>query len=175
MLNNTPIPLSNNVNYLVVQLDSKLNFFNHLNMVEHKLSRGIGVLYKLKEVLLRDALLKLHYALIHPYLLYGLYGLILWGSTFPIHINSLAKFYNKAIEIVGGGKKYENSLSLCFQLKIPKLQELFKLEIAKFVYNFLHDNLPSTFSGIFSKTCAVSKRKNRSSINPNNLYIPHFI
>ena len=34
-VNNSSIPLNNNVNYLGVQPDLKLNFLNHLNMVEH--------------------------------------------------------------------------------------------------------------------------------------------
>ena len=64
--------LSINVNYLRVQLDSKLNFLNHLNTVEHKLSRAVEILNKLNEVLPRDALLKLYNALMDPQLLYGL-------------------------------------------------------------------------------------------------------
>ena len=58
-------------------------------------------------------------------------------------MNSLAKLQN-AIKIVGGGKKHENSSSLYFQLEILKLQELFKSEVAKFVQNLSHDNLPSS-------------------------------
>ena len=84
----------------------------------------------------------------------------------------MPKLQYKAIKIECEGKKYENSSSLYFQLKILKLQELFKVEIAKIVYNFLHAGLPSPFAGIFIKTCTVSKRQNRSFINPNNLYIP---
>ena len=38
----------------------------------------------------------------------------------------------------------------------------------------MHDNLSLPFSDIFIKTCTVSKRENRSSINPNDLYIPRF-
>ena len=77
-------------------------------------------------------------------------------------------------KVVGERKKYENLSSLYFQPQILKLQQLFKLEITKFVYNFLRHNLTSPFSGIFTKTCTLLKRKNRSSINSNNLYIPRF-
>ena len=72
LVNNLHISLKNNVNYLRVQPDSKLNFLPHLNIVEHQLSTAVRILYKLKKVFTRDALLKLYYALIQPHLLYGL-------------------------------------------------------------------------------------------------------
>jgi len=43
---------------------SKMNFKYHLNLVERKLSTAVGILYKMKAVLPREALLKLYYALV---------------------------------------------------------------------------------------------------------------
>jgi len=78
--------------------DSKLNFKYHLNLVESKLSRAVGILYK--AVLPREALLKLYYALVHPYLLYGL---VAWGSTYFSYLQRISTFQNKAVKIVEGG------------------------------------------------------------------------
>ena len=113
-VNNLPIPLSINVNYLGVQQGSQLNFLNHLNMVEHKLSRAVGILYKLKEIFPKDALPKPYYALVHPQ---SLYGLILWGSTFPIYIKSLAKLQNKVVKVVGEGRNMKIHHPYTFNLK----------------------------------------------------------
>ena len=67
MLNNSPITLTNHVKYLGVFIESKLNFHFYLNVVVNKLFRSVGILYKLKHVLPKNALLKLYYSLIHPH------------------------------------------------------------------------------------------------------------
>ena len=71
-LNNSPITLKNHVKYLGVFIDSKLNFYFHLNVVANKLSRALGILCKLKHILSQNTLLKLYYSLVHLHLLYGL-------------------------------------------------------------------------------------------------------
>ena len=72
ILDNCSIEVNEKAKYLGVLIDSKLNFQQHLNQVENKVSRAVGIMFKLKSVLPQEALLKLYYALVHPYLLYGI-------------------------------------------------------------------------------------------------------
>ena len=65
--------------YLGVMIDSKLNFQNHIRIIESKLSKGVRILYRLKAVQHREALCKIYFALFHPHLLYGL---VAWRSIF---------------------------------------------------------------------------------------------
>ena len=51
MLNNSRITLKNHFRYLVVFIDTKLNFQFHPNVVANKLFSAAGILYKLKHVL----------------------------------------------------------------------------------------------------------------------------
>ena len=79
-LNNTLIPQTSAANYLGITIDTDLKFHNHIVLLEHKISRTIGILSKLRHFLPQSALFKIYYALIHSQLMYGL---PIWGSTFP--------------------------------------------------------------------------------------------
>ena len=117
------------------------------------------------------ALCKIHFALFHPHLLYGL---VAWGSTFPTYMSKLESIQNKAVKIMGSGTTRESPTPFYGQLKILKLSDLYKFEIAKLVHDFLHDKLPSSsvFSHLFQKSLQISHRFIRSSSNKNKLHIP---
>ena len=70
-LDGTVISAENSVKYLGINLDLNLNFRKHIEVIENKLCRSLAILFKLKPVLPQNALLKLHYAMVHPYLIYG--------------------------------------------------------------------------------------------------------
>ena len=118
-----------------------------------------------------EALCKIYFALFHPHLLYGL---VVWGSTFPTYLSKLESLQNKAVKIIGGGTTRESPTPFYGQLKILKLADLYKFEIAKLVNDFLHDKLPSSsvFSHLFQKSLQIFHRFTRSSSNKNKLHIP---
>jgi len=68
ILNGTNINAEDKVKYLGISADSSLNFHNHLEIVEKKLSRCVGIINKLKFALPQKALLKIYYSLIQPHL-----------------------------------------------------------------------------------------------------------
>ena len=165
----TVVSAENGIKYLRINLDLNLNFLKHIKVIENKLSRSLAILFKLKPVLPQNALLKLYYAMVHPYLIYGL---VAWGSTFPSYIEKLNILQNKAIKLIGGGNYLDGASPYYSKLNILKLPELYKLEIAKFVRRFMHNTLPQSFSKFFTKVGQVNTRTTRSSSNPSNLYIP---
>ena len=55
--------------YLSILIDSNLNFCFHLKEIENKLSKSLGMLYKLKPILPQNALLKLYHSMVHSHLL----------------------------------------------------------------------------------------------------------
>ena len=132
-IDNSSITISETAKYLGVMIDSKLNFQNHLKIIESKLSRGVGILYRLKAVLPREALCKIYFALFHPHLLYEL---VAWWSTFPTYMSKLESLQNKAVKIIGGSTTRKSPTPFYCQLKILKLTDLYKFEIAKLVHDF---------------------------------------
>ena len=71
------------VKYLGLLIDNKLNFQTHIALLEKKVSRAVGIIFKVKHFLLQVVLRQLYFALIHSQLIYGL---IIWGSTYTLVI-----------------------------------------------------------------------------------------
>ena len=109
---------TSSVKYLGILIDSKLTFTEHLKKVENKLARATGILSKLQTTLPPKSSLKLYYTLFHPHLLYGL---IVWGSTYPSFLNKLGKLQNKAVKLVARGKFCDKATPYSAKLKILKI------------------------------------------------------
>ena len=60
---------------------------------------------------------------------------------------------------------------LFIDLKILKLDDVIKLNILKFTYEFNHNLLPSDISNIFDYNSAIHKYKTRSATN-QGLFVP---
>ena len=132
-----------------VIIDTILNFHDHLTAIELKISRSVGILYKLKFVLPQNSLRTLYYSFIHPHLLYGL---IAWSSTYPTYRNSLSSLQNKVIRTLGGNKYFDRVTPIYPKLKILILPNLNKFEVANFVYNFKRKQTPPSLSNMFTET-----------------------
>ena len=76
-LNGQKIEHSPNPTFLGVTLDSKLTFDKHLQCIKSKISRSIGILWKVNYLPV-EILKKSYYTLVYPYLLYCLMA---WGSA----------------------------------------------------------------------------------------------
>ena len=148
-------------------IDSLLKFDKHISSIEHKICRAVGIISKLRHFLPTNALLNVHYAFIHPHLLYGL---PIWGSSFPSHLKKLTVLQNKAIKLIGGGLPRDRATPFYYKLNILKLSDLFKLEIGKFVHAHFNNKLPFTLRLFFLNQRGVSKKDKIYSI-PNQLFI----
>ena len=71
--------------YLGILIDNKLNFKQHIQLLESKIAKSVGILNKLQHIFPSFALL-IYFTLVHPHLLYGL---PIWESTFPTYLQKL--------------------------------------------------------------------------------------
>ena len=58
--------------YLGVTLDAQLSFKYHIDELTKKISRGIGLVYKLQPFVTTKILTNVYYVIIYPCLLYGI-------------------------------------------------------------------------------------------------------
>ena len=98
--NNIPVAQTNSQKHLGMQLDKKLNFEEHLNKVESKVNKTIGIIRKLQNVLPRSALLTIYKSFIRPHLDYGdiIYDKA-FNESFHAKLESLQ--YNTTLAITG--------------------------------------------------------------------------
>jgi len=152
--------------YLGVDIDSKLNFKPHLSKLQNKISKGIGILFKVRNLIPEKTLLTLYNSLIFPHLTYGI---LLWGSTFPSYLTSLQILQNKAIRAIGKLSWKERVTPTLQRLNILKVADIHKLEIAKFMHKYSSQSLPSPFSSYFTHFNKQHQHLTRTS---NNFSLP---
>ena len=135
------------VKYLGILIDSQLTFKNHIGELNKKISRSIGVLYKLRTFVTTKILTNVYYAIIYPFLLYGI---SVWGNASktllsPIHIMQ-KRFvrmatYNDNYPVVPG--PLIHTPPLFYKLKVLTIFDVFKLQVGKFVYESVNNLGPS--------------------------------
>ena len=104
------------------------------------------------------------------------YGLSIWGSTHKSYLLKLQTLQTKAVKITGDGKSKDHATPFHFKLKILKIPESYKHEVAKLVFHSHHQRLSPLLSNLFTKTNQVSQKSTRLSSTANNptLHIPLF-
>ena len=70
-INNYKIKRSISIKFLRVKVDEHLNWKDHINITENKLSKYLGLLHKAKQFLNAKAMKSLYFSFLHSYLTYG--------------------------------------------------------------------------------------------------------
>ena len=70
-INNYEIKRSSSIKFLGVMVDEHLNWKDHINVIENKLSKKLGLLQKAKQFLNAKTIKSLYFSFIHSYLAYG--------------------------------------------------------------------------------------------------------
>ena len=70
-INNYKIKRSSSTKFLRVLVDENLIWVDHITIVESKLSKNLGLLYKVKNYLDKKSTVSLYYSFIPSYLNYG--------------------------------------------------------------------------------------------------------
>ena len=144
---NSSISANDQIKYLGITVDSRLNFEKHIGVVAKKISRSLGVMCKLKNVLPPKALLVLYYSMIHSHLLYGI---TIWEYTYEKYLKRLKTLQNKAVKVLGGGRWQDHASAYYSQLNILKLEDLYTYEVAKLMHKYSQNKLPKKLSFFFT-------------------------
>ena len=70
--------------YLGVFIDEHLKWDAQLQHINNKITKNIGILFKLRHYVPISTLKQLYYTLIYPYLTYGLMS---WGNAYQTKLN----------------------------------------------------------------------------------------
>ena len=89
------IKITNTAKCLGILIDDQLSFKSHINFLEKKLSRSVGIMAKLCYHLPPNALLTLYHSLVEH--IHLIYAMPVWATTFPTCLIKLKRLQNKAI------------------------------------------------------------------------------
>ena len=150
--------------FLGIFIDNQLRWNNHLSHVSAKLSRSVYILKTVKHILPLTLLRSLYYTMVQPYLTYGI---ILWGPTYRCHLKQVSILQKKTIRCIH--KLYYNAHTepLFIRNKILKLDDLYKFELSKFMFDCINGKLPTPILEFFISNATIHAHHTRQRNVPH--------
>ena len=145
-INDKTIDKVNHIKFLGVEIDSKLNWSEHIKVVKKKISKGIGIISKARKVLNVSTLLTLYNCFINPYLTYGIE---VWGKAADCHINSLVVLQKRAIRIITSAEFRAHTEPLFKSLNILSLKKIYLFNLGMLMYKSENSLVPNIIRDMF--------------------------
>ena len=123
---------------LGIFIDSNLSWKPRIKYISKKIKRNVGILSKLRYYVDTDILVNLYYALIYPYLIYGI---LTWGNTYPTTLLPIFILQKKVVRLITFSAFDAHSSPLFKSLNIMKLHDLVEYCTAVFMYKFKNNCL----------------------------------
>ena len=136
-----PIEKVAQFNFLGLFLQSNLQWSKHINNVSFKISKMIGILYRLKAIYQSAVLQILYNTLI---LQFFNYCILVWGATIS-NGSLLHRLQKKALRLISGSNYIAHTEPVCKNLYLVKLTDMFPVAVWKFYYKLMNDQLPIYF------------------------------
>ena len=163
-------------------IDSGLTWQEHIDRVTQKISRAIGLMYKIRPFINKKIMIILYYSLLFSHINYAIE---VWGSADNIYLNRVFIIQKRAVRMIShcdiryNDYSFHSSDPLFYQLYIHKVQDIFVLRIAKFIFNSLIGITPLNFHNWFYLTVQIHNYNTRSkyvdidkSIPTRTLFVP---
>lgn len=125
-INNRELEQVQKVKFLGVIVDNKINFSHHTNYIGKKISRSVGVMYRIKHLVPAKVLRNVYNSLILPYLNYCI---AVWGGTFISHLDHLIRLQKKSVRLICNKPYREHTNPLFLTENLLKLPELHKYQL----------------------------------------------
>ena len=148
-------------------IDKHLSFDYHINQLSNKLSRSIGILFKLRNFTTKDILISVYNSIFYSHILYGC---PVWSLTSKKNLNMISVLQKKAIRTIHFATYNSHTNDYFRNDKILKLDDIIKIEQLKLVYDFKNNKLPDDLSDLFKLNDQTDSLPTRNITN-SGLYI----
>ena len=119
------------------------------------------MLYKLRRIKCnKRILLSLYFAIFQSHLTYGI---CVWGNADSSLIQKIILCQKRAIRIVAGLEFQASTKTAFSELKLLKIGDLFKFNLASLMWDHDHGSLPYCFSNLFQNISDIHHYETRSS------------
>ena len=162
------IASTDNIKFLGVFIDRHLTFNNHINNLSVKISRSVGLLYKLNKYLPQTVLLKIYHSLIHPYFNYAMET---WFNINNYSSNKLITLQKKSMRAIFNVPYNSHTKELFRTSNTIKLKDLFDFKIALYMYKTLELNFDPELLSSLSKVNNIHSHNTR---NNDHYQIPRY-
>ena len=145
-LNGQSLKEVNNAKYLGILIDNKLNWLPQINAINLKVSKGLGLLAKIRHYVPSETIRPLYFSFVNAHTDYNLLN---WGMAAPSNLKSIHTKINKALRIMTFRSRDYSSIPIYKELEILPLEQSFELKNAKHMWKFHNNYLPQTLLSNF--------------------------
>ena len=170
-LDHNKIYESTKIKYLGLLLDSRLSWKIHISELSKKLSRAIGMLYKIRTYTPKPILRSLYFAIFHSHLTYGL---PVWGNANQRFLHRIALLQKKALRAITFADYNAHTHPIMKESKILSLADQTQFQISSLMWDLDHNTLPTTLSSYFKK-CSNVHQYNTRHADDGNFHIKKHI
>jgi hypothetical protein len=168
VIDNQPINRISNTKFLGVIIDDNLKWDAHILHIKNKISKVIGIMFKVRHKLDKPHLLSIYNTLALPHLLYCN---IVWSVANKSYLETLFRCQKKITNCICSRKDKKFSDDLLRTLSILDIYQLSTYSTCLFMYKFFTGNLPSLFDNYFVYSHDVHNYNTR---RPVSLHPPLF-
>ena len=174
LINKKSISETKYVKYLGILIDSQLSFKSHIYELNKKISRSIGVLYKIRPFVSSKILTNLYYAIVYPFLLYGV---LIWGNANKTLLSPTLILQKKFVRMATYNDRYPvtpgplaHTPPLFHKLNILTIFDIFKLQLALLVFESTNEIGPTSNIIRYTRANELHPHETRYA-NTNNFYV----
>ena len=167
VLHSTVIERKTCAKFLGVIVDDKLTWNNHIECIEGKVAKNIGIIRKVQSALPISVLNTLYCSLILPYLTYCN---VIWSNNRITRLYRLNILQKWAIRVVNKCGYLAHTQPLFAKSRQLTLIDLNKFCTAVVMYRFHSNDLPGHFRNYFILNSSIHEHLTRSH---NKLHIPY--
>ncbi len=157
-IDDTNIEQVNYTKFLGVIINNRLTWNDHVKAIYNKVSKSIGIIYRIRHNIPSNTLINLYHTLIHPYYEYCN---IVWGSDNSTALQRLGRSQKRAVRAIVFANYYSHTAPIFKRLNIITITEINKLQTACFVYKSLNKLLPPQLADFFTPNCSVHNLNTR--------------
>ena len=160
VFNNALINQVTKTTFLGVIIDNKLSWRHHCQKIHLSISRTLGVLRRVRNMLPREALFSIYNALILPQLQYGI---LAWGNSSQLNLNKLLVVQKKSLRVINRSDYRAHALPLFVKYNTLPLHDLYQYELGVLMFKNNMNLLSPLLLSLFTKNSEIHHYDTRSS------------
>ena len=161
-LSNFIISRETSIKFLGILLDENLTWKHHNKMIENKVSKSIGIMYKARLILNRRSLKFIYFSFIHSYINHAN---IAWGSTNKSKLMHLYRQQKHASRIIFSKDKFTHAKPLLQSLNILNVYQINIHQTLIFMFKITNNTAPSSFQHKFKVRNLTYNMRSASNYN----------
>lgn len=157
-----PIYTVKETKFLGVMVQNNLSWNSHIRYVSSKISKTLGIFYKVRFKLPKSTLISLYYTFLYPYIQYCN---VIWGGGSITHLSALHRLQKCAIRLIHNLRPRDSTQHLFAENRILTVFEVNLMDTIIFAFRWHKSLLPSPFHSFFSLRSDTSQRETRQANN----------